>query len=521
MLSDLFSSGGSGRRPSPQRQRLELFLTQRSGYYVAEAWGILGLKLGCLGLTGLLVWAAGEAWSDGVLPFVLAMVLFVVPGVVLFGWVAMFTYSGLVIERLNPLALFRRVRRSAHRPELAVAPSAATPSVHGPRVVVIAALVLLSIPAAYVLTDLLLWTVRVEILDPPLSRYVPRGLVGHDQVDEVTRRHQAAGLIVFLLSLVCLLAMLVLAGPPLVRSLLRRRAAFRRARAVARQELRGRTSHHPLREVPDGALCSSPRSHLGLYLRTLAYLLLGLPATLLGLYCLLAYLAELWEWLQAPFSRDPVSWRAPADASAFGEFLVDSEWPWFMTVAVTLSAAFLGAAIALATLSLPRLTRRGAEAIDLAVTPEGALVRGGLEIGWDEIAEVIVVRDLRARSATSPGVASGLGGPRRSVNLTYVPAHSRTRIALVLHDLGAVAERAVGVEPPRHHSLRTDRTDAYGYALCDLWTYDHDDVAGALEQVQDGAARHGVPVTDLERVVFPTKPAARGIGPLGVLLTWR
>jgi len=91
----------------------------------------------------------------------------------------------------------------------------------------------------------------------------------------------------------------------------------------------------------------------------------------------------------------------------------------------------------------------------------------------------------------------------------------------VLHDLRAVAERAVGVAPPRHLSLRTDRTHESGYALCDLWTHDHAAVAGAVEQLTARAAEHDIPVTDLDRVVFPTKPVDLDPGPLGVLLTWR
>src|SRR5690606_32286825 len=96
----------------------------------------------------------------------------------------------------------------------------------------------------------------------------------------------------------------------------------------------------------------------------------------------------------------------------------------------------------------------GADAIDLALTPSGVIVRGGLVLGWDEIAEVLVVRDLRIGAAVSRNELEALGGPGITLHPTFVAAHSRIRLALVLHDLGAVADRAVQVAPPRHRSLR-------------------------------------------------------------------
>ncbi|RKT82069.1 hypothetical protein SAMN05421805_1376 [Saccharopolyspora antimicrobica] len=39
---------------------------------------------------------------------------------------------------------------------------------------------------------------------------------------------------------------------------------------------------------------------------------------------------------------------------------------------------------------------------DLAVTETGVITRGGLAIGWDEIAEVLVVRDARITSWAGP-----------------------------------------------------------------------------------------------------------------------
>ncbi|MFC7876326.1 hypothetical protein [Isoptericola sp. NPDC057391] len=369
---------------------IERHLTERSGYYVAEAWGVVVAKLVTLALAGLgvsaLVWLArdgGWGWLVAA-PFILAAVALAL-------WVALVPFNGLVLERLRPEVRFRRLRGAPRRRRARAADE----------------------PAA------------VDVADPP------------DLAD------------------------------------------------------------------PDApVLRSSPRGQADLISRAALYLVLGLPVVFLVGYVLLAYLEQLWLRWSSP-SVDTWAWDYPEWSGAFGDwFFTEVEGPVLRVVVPTLSAVLLVAGIVLAMQAVPVLLRRGADAIDLAVTESGVVTRGGLGIGWDEVADVLVVEDVQITSWKSRRERTGFHQPPFVLHPTYVPGHSRTRVALVLHDLPVVAARATRSQ---RRGLHADGDFASGYALADLWTHPTDRVEATLTALEAGARAARVPVRHLERVADPSR----------------
>ncbi|MFI2105619.1 hypothetical protein ACH436_20160 [Isoptericola sp. NPDC019693] len=294
----------------------------------------------------------------------------------------------------------------------------------------------------------------------------------------------------------------------LVRDRLRPEVRFRRLRGTARRH-RARPVGEPAAvdtadpvdpvDHPVPTLRSSPRGQSDLLLRTALYVVLGLPSAYLVGYVLLAYLDHLWLMWSSPVV-DEWEWDAPEHLGAFGA--------WFFADAargralpMLISAVFLGLGITLATLAVPVLRRRGADAIDLAVTDTGVVTRGGLAIDWDEVVGVLVVQDVRIGAWTSR--REGPAFPTRFVlHPTYVPTHSRTRVALELDDLAGVAARAARSQ---RRALYADGDLASGYALADLWTHPADRVDEILAPLEAAARVARVPVRRLERVTDPAK----------------
>ncbi|MDA3648839.1 hypothetical protein LZ318_06115 [Saccharopolyspora indica] len=358
------------RAEALRRIAIEAYLTERSGFYTAEAFGAIAAKLASLALAGLCAWIIAMMVEDGgsgvlVVGPLIALVL------VIAVWIGLFLFNRPIIERLRPANRFHRLRRPRH-------------------------------------------------------------------ADPDGRRPAA---------------------------------------------------------LPERVLRSSPRGQADLFWRTGLFLLLGSPSAFLLGYCLLAYLDHLWSMWSNPLV-DSWAWNAPEHFSGFGEWFFTDEWLTARVLVPSISFMFLTMGIALAVLAVPLLSRRGADAIDLAVTETGVITRGGLAIGWDEIAEVLVVRDARITSWSGPRELRAPGQPRSVLNPTYIAAHSRTRMALVLRDLPDVAAR----------SLRADRTSTYGYALCDLWVHSAEQVSASLASLKAGAKRERVPVTELERVAAGSMP---------------
>ncbi|MEY8656733.1 hypothetical protein [Brachybacterium paraconglomeratum] len=536
MLGSHGSSSAPRARPlNRQRRLLERYLTTISGAYTAEAYGIIGMKLLTLGLGGLIVWGIGQAHQEGTTEFVLA-VLLLGPCVLPVLWIALYTYSGFVIGRLAPSGRFRPVRPAAHRrrrldaaasaapegegapdgQEAPGAPGAAGPSRRRSRRWRAAAVALL------VLGGPLLVVVPAAVWIDHAHREHPGPAVdlAYERIVALLEVALAPVLVILALSATCLVALLGMLVLPPLWSLARRGIRMLRGRAAQRSARRERGARTLVPPLPAGSLCPSARGQLGVVLRAGLFLLLGIPMLPVLGATVLAYLLDLWSWWVHFPRASFVGWEAPAYLDGPSGWFFDGEHVMLKAVGATISVLALCAGIALARLCVPRLIRRGADAIDLALTPSGVIVRGGLVLGWDEIAEVLVVRDLRIGAAVSRNELEALGGPGITLHPTFVAAHSRIRLALVLHDLGAVADRAVQVAPPRHRSLRADRSGDYGYALCDLWTHAPDVVAEALVPVAAAAATRGIPVTVLERRVERRHPSIAP-GWLGVLLTWR
>lgn len=219
-------------------------------------------------------------------------------------------------------------------------------------------------------------------------------------------------------------------------------------------------------DVPEAALISSPRGHAALYARAIVFLVLGAAATALAVYI-----------------------PGPNAHSGARE--------WGYKVALTMAASLaLGMGAVLMPLAVPRLVRRDLDAIDIRVTRAGVIVRGGLELEWQDIAEVLVVRDERITDYIGSRKKRFVTEPRAAISPTYFPGHSRTRLALVLHDLPGIATRA-----PRSAPLYADHTKSVGYALCDLWTYSREEVDDMIALLHPIARRQRVRVTELQRAV--------------------
>lgn len=248
-------------------------------------------------------------------------------------------------------------------------------------------------------------------------------------------------------------------------------------------------------DVPEAALISSPRGHAALYTRIAVFLLLGSPALALLVYILVAYGHSAWSVGNEADIR-AWDWESPRNLSDFGRWYFSDDDLGLKMLLTTASSLLLGMGAVLMPLAVPRLLRRGQDAIDIGVTRSGVIVRGGLDLEWKDIAEVLVVRDGRLTGYAEARKERLPGEPRIAINLTYIPEHSRTRIALVLHDLPGIAARA-----PRSAPLYADHTTSYGYALCDLWTYPRDRVQDAIDAARRDANRMGVRVTELQRAV--------------------
>ena len=119
------------------------------------------------------------------------------------------------------------------------------------------------------------------------------------------------------------------------------------------------------------------------------------------------------------------------------------------------------------------------------------------------------MRDTRMGSVLAQRPVRMVGQSRAGINLTYLEAHSRIRVALVLRDLPDVAARAALGDPPRRRSLRADSSFNYGYALCDLWVHPHAAVGAALSTMTSAANRRGIPVTEIARTPRLQPPGER------------
>ncbi|GAB2475653.1 hypothetical protein GCM10027063_15630 [Promicromonospora xylanilytica] len=453
--------------------------------------GLIAAKLFCLGFAGLLGWAVAMIVDDGELagwflgPIVGLAAIFT-------AWMGLFLFNRHIVERLRPANRFHRLGRSPGRPRNAEreAESAPAPGRQRTRTRVLLAL---SVPALLILVHILSAYVE-ELTSGGRFRWLAWGYQGIaiDPLFYVTDRWPVPVLIVLGISLASLIALLWTGL----------RTAGRRLRARRRARLADRAALPELPDLPERVLRSAPRGQADLLRRAGLFLPLGLPAAYLLGYCLLAYLAHLWSMVTSPVI-DEWAWNAPENFGAFGEWFFTEEWMTMRVLALTLSVIFLSAGIALAVLAVPLLVRRGADAIDLAVTETGVVVRGGLAIGWDEIAEVLVVRDTRITSWSGARRLRAPGQPRSVLNPTYIAGHSRTRIALVLRDLPDVATRS---SRSQRRALRADHTGAYGYALCDLWVHSADEVSTSLASLQKRATRERVPVTNLERVTSDSMP---------------
>lgn len=258
---------------------------------------------------------------------------------------------------------------------------------------------------------------------------------------------------------------------------------------------------------PEGALLSSPRGQANLLLRTAVSLVLGLPAAAFAVFCLLAYVHQAWVGWSSP-DVDAWAWDAPRQLGELGRWFFTDESlvvpvrqgeVTLQVLVVLLSAVPLGAGIILALQAAPVLLRRGGAAIDLGVTQTGAVTRGGLALGWDEISAVLVVHDQRVTADVERrGTTAGGLLPPFVLRPTFVRGHSRTRVALVLRDVRDVAARATG---PQRRGLLVDDAVTHGYALCDLWVHPTDAVAEALAALAAGARRARVPVSIVDREV--------------------
>lgn len=465
-----------------RRSNLVQFLSARSGYYTAEAVGVLAMKVLCLVIAGLLVPALPEIFADGLFSALLLGTV-VVLAIIALVCTALFGYTDLVVDRLRPSHRFYRLAEPRQRRHTS---NDSTSAPSAPRRVLTVALLLLSLPVLFVLAHMLS-AYAVQLTSGGSFDWSAWNYSGFalEPLFFLVNGWPLLVLAVLVVSLVCLVFLLA-------RGI---RAAIRRLRASPRTRRGGEAEHEPPPELPERVLRSRPEGQRGLFLATGFFLLLGLPSLYIVGYALLAYLRQLWRILLIP-SADSWYWDAPSNLGAFGEWFFRDDALIFRILAPTLSAVALIAGIALATLAVPLLTRRGVDAIDLAVTESGVITRGNLAIGWDEVAEVLIVEDVRASSRTAERSYRGLRLPHTVVNLTYLAAHSRTRVALLLRDLPGVAARATRSQ---RRGLRADARSTHGYALCDLWVHPEGKVQASLTQLVAGAEVAHVPVTELRR----------------------
>lgn len=486
----------------PRRRNLVTFLSGRSGFYTAEAVGVLAMKLLCAVIAVLLVPALFEVLADGISS---AIVLgsTVALSIVAFTATALLAWTDLVVDRLRPSHRFHRLRRSrgaarSDRHDASDADQASAPS--GSRRGLTIALAVLSLPALFVLAHILsayaslvIYGMSFQWMAWEYSGFAVEPLLA------VTNRWPLVVLTVLALSLLSLLLLLA-------RGI---GAAVRRLRTGSRDRRGAGTAPESPPDLPEGVLRSSPTGHGGTFLTAAVFLLLGLPSIGIVGYVLLAYLQGLWRFFVRP-GLHYWDWSAPSHFSAFGQWYFQGDALTIRLLVPTLSGIALIAGISLATLAVPLLTRRGVEAIDLAVTESGVLTRGALALDWDDIAEVLVVDDQRVSSHVEDRPYStprlSRAAPRTPrippivVNLTFTAAHSRTRVALVLHDLPGVAARATAAQ---RQGLHVDHDGTYGYALCDLWVHPATEVRASLEQLAAGAEAAQVPVTGLLRTATP------------------
>ena len=473
-------------------------LTERSGYYVAEAWGLVVAKLVALALAGLAVWVIVLMAQDGGWG-VFAAGPFLLAAIALALWTGLVPFNGLVRERLRPEVRFRRLRGAAPRaaePEPEPEPEAASAR-RRPRAWT-AVLLVLSAPVAVLVVHILSAYVE-ELAGYGTFDWLAWGYQGVaiDPLFTVTNRWPLVVLAVLAVSLGCGITLLVGAVRAGARS-----AAARRARA------RVRRADEPAPVDPTDAvdrsgpvLRSSPRGQTALLSRTALYLVLGLPgASVIG-YVLLAYLDHLGLMWSSPVV-DEWEWDAPQHFGAFGEWFF-ADFDRVLALLASISVIFLGVGITLATLAVPVLLRRGADALDLAVTDAGVVTRGGLAIGWSEIADVLVVADRRITAL----LGSGLLSSSLAINMTFVPGHSRTRVALVLREPAVVAARATRAQ---RRALYADGDLASGYARADLWIHPADDVTTVVAALEKSAATAGVPVEHLERSTYDLERSMYG-----------
>lgn len=194
-----------------------------------------------------------------------------------------------------------------------------------------------------------------------------------------------------------------------------------------------------------------------------------------------------------PLPEDALAELAPLGPLFFGRDMVGPT-----TLIVGLSALSLGFGIALLVLMAPLVHRRGDDALDLAVTDAGLVVRGGSLIRWEELDEILVVRDRRMSGLVEPRKDRVAPMSRTVVNLTWFPHHSRTRLALVPWDMPAVAQRALSSRAPQR-ALRVQRDLRDGYLLCDLWTHSPEAVEQVIARLRARTSRLGVRLPEVER----------------------
>lgn len=314
-----------------------------------------------------------------------------------------------------------------------------------------------------------------------------------------------------LVGMLLALGITFLAGNELVRDRLRPGRGYHRLRERDVAALQADGGPGPtvddVAATPEGALVSSPRGQATLLTRTGVSLVLGLPAAAFVVFCLLAYVHQAWVGWSDP-SVDAWAWDAPRQFLGLGRWFFTDESlvvpvrqgeVTVQALVVLLSAVPLGAGIILALHAAPALLRRGADAIDLGVPQTGAVTRGGLALGWDEISAVLVVHDQRVTADVERrGRTAGGLLPPFVLRPTFVRGHSRTRVALVLRDVRDVAARAT---VPQRRGLLVDDGVTHGYALCDLWVYPTDRVTEALAALAAGARRARVPVSIVDREI--------------------
>lgn len=496
---------GSARAVDPRRITLERFVTGGSGFYTVEAIGLIVLKLLCLAFAGLLMWAPVVFWDqEGVGAGIFLGAIFIPMGL-LVGWMGLSFGNDMITERLNPANRFSRLPRPNRRtprtaPDL---DPRSGPGVRRPRIWTVLLLVL-STPALAVLVHIFSAYAERFIQGRPFM-WQSWGYTGIalEPLSFMAQRWLIPVLIVVVISLLALIVLLWRPVPAVGRRILARH----RAHPAARQE-RGTDSVLP--QLPEQVLRSSPRGHVGLFLRAGIFLLLGLPFVFFIAYILLAYAGELMEMVASP-RMFHWRWDAPQHFGEFGKWY----FSWESTsaarvraVPTALSLCLLGVGIALLPLCVPLLIRRGTNAIDMAITQEGIMVRGGLLIRWDEIAEVLIIRDIRLGQWNEKEQEFDRP-PRFSMSLRYIAKHSRTHIALVLRDFPEVADRATRAFDPQWRALRADPARSYGYAFCDLWTHSPAAVRVSLASLKAGAVSNRIPVTALKRTsdgLNPKKP---------------